>query len=107
LLLSLAGARIESSRRAPVERWDAPRLPEVFGGPSEFFDFYAALHRFALQRRLTGLSHVEIAAACPARQAADLAREFERLYYDSRVADPDLGEAHALCGRTLESLKRS
>jgi hypothetical protein len=96
LLLMWSENRRTRPRRAPPERFDPPRLPAAFDTRKEFFDFYRALHRWLLKRRLTGLSHREIAEAAGSGEVSEL---FEGLFYDPRAGSERLGQAHELCRR--------
>jgi hypothetical protein len=103
LALVWIGSRVHRPKEIPPEKFEIPKLPDAFATRQDFFEFYRAMHRFALQRRLTGLSHKEIAASCRTEIAQHVSDVFEELYYNPRAQD-GVGRAHQACRKMMGSL---
>jgi hypothetical protein len=88
-LVALVRGHTRQARARPIrEVWPPPTLTAEFPNAETLFEAYRSAMRFALQRRLDGLSHVEIEAMAVERHPA--VREplrrfngvFETVYYD-------------------------
>ena len=101
-----AERRGDSEGRTGRKSWSAPTLPDSLRRPEELVDVYRRLHRYALQRELTGLSHREIAAASGGAPAGELAEIFEAAYYDGAPSGEALSRALPLCRQVLEESRR-
>src|SRR6266850_1804564 len=94
-IVLLARRRPHAASLLKQKVWPRPRIPERFASAEVAAAAYRDVVRFALQRPLTGLSHLEIESAVvgrhpsTAKAARVLTSGFESLYYDPETGrDP-------------------
>ena len=104
----LARRRPRAASLLKQKVWPRPRIPDRFASAEEAAAAYRDVVRFALQRPLTGLSHLEIESAVVGRHPATatvartLTSGFESLYYDPETGRDPLKPDDA--SRFLEAL---